>query len=52
MRGLFLMAIRNHGQTDDFRASFKVAERGTFCHSAWLQISPASFNWFGLKKPN
>jgi len=30
-------------QAHDFRAGFKVAKWGVFCHSAWLQISPARF---------
>ena len=31
-------------KTNDFRAGLEVAKWGTFCHSAWLQISPACFN--------
>ena len=35
--------IQHYCKSDDFRAGFKVAKWGTFCHSAWLQISPARF---------
>ena len=43
------------------RAGFHVAKWGVFCHSAWLQISPARFkqvysdkalNWFCMTVPN
>ena len=35
--------IHHYCKSDDFRASFKVAEWGMFCHSKTLQISPARF---------
>ena len=35
--------VHHYCKTDDFRAGFEVAKWGTFCHSAWLQISPARF---------
>ena len=35
--------IQHHRQANDFRAGFKVAKWRVFCHSAWLQISPARF---------
>ena len=35
--------VHHYCKSDDFRAGFKVAKWGTFCHSAWLQISPARF---------
>ena len=35
--------VHHYGKSDDFRAGFKVAKWGVFCHSAWLQISPARF---------
>jgi len=35
--------IQHYCKSDDFRAGFEVAEWGTLCHSAWLQISPARF---------
>ena len=33
------------------RARFKVAKWGVFCHSAWLQISPARLKPFSLTAP-
>jgi hypothetical protein len=33
--------LQHHSQTNDLRAGFKVAKWRVFCHSAWLQISPA-----------
>ena len=44
MRGLCLMAIRNHRQTDDLWAGFKVPAWRTFCRLRTLQIHPARFN--------
>ena len=41
MRGLCLMAIRNHSQADDLWARFKVPEWGVFCHTARLRNRPA-----------
>jgi hypothetical protein len=35
--------VHHYCKSDDFRAGFKVAEWGVFCHSAWLQITPARF---------
>jgi hypothetical protein len=35
--------LQHHSQTNDLRAGFKVAKWRVFCHSAWLQISPARF---------
>ena len=35
--------VQHYCKSDDFRAGFKVAKWGMFCHSAWLQISPARF---------
>ena len=35
--------VQHYGKSDDFRAGFEVAKWGRFCHSAWLQISPARF---------
>ena len=35
--------IHHYCKSDDFRASFEVAEWGVFCHSKTLQISPARF---------
>ena len=35
--------VHHYCKSDDFRAGFKVAKWGMFCHSAWLQISPARF---------
>jgi hypothetical protein len=35
--------VQHYCKSDDFRASFKVAKWRMFCHSAWLQISPARF---------
>jgi hypothetical protein len=35
--------VQHYCKSDDFRAGFKVAEWRMFCHSAWLQISPARF---------
>jgi len=33
------------------RAGFYVAEWGVFCHSAWLQISPARLKCFCVTEP-
>ena len=35
--------VQHYYKSDDFRAGFKVAKWRMFCHSAWLQISPARF---------
>jgi hypothetical protein len=35
--------VHHYCKSDDFRAGFKVAKWRVFCHSAWLQISPARF---------
>jgi hypothetical protein len=35
--------VHHYCKSDDFRAGFKIAEWRVFCHSAWLQISPARF---------
>jgi len=35
--------VDHYCKSDDFRAGFKVAKWRAFCHSAWLQISPARF---------
>jgi len=35
--------IHHYCKSDDFRAGFKIAKWRMFCHSAWLQISPARF---------
>ena len=35
--------VHHYGKSDDFGAGFEVAEWRVFCHSAWLQISPARF---------
>ena len=35
--------VHYYCKSDDFRAGFKVAKWWMFCHSAWLQISPARF---------
>ena len=35
--------IHHYCKSDDFRAGFEVVEWRMFCHSAWLQISPARF---------
>ena len=35
--------IQHDCKSDDFRAGFKVAEWGMFCHSKTLQISPTRF---------
>ena len=35
--------VHHYCKSDDFRAGFEVAKWRVFCHSAWLQISPARF---------
>jgi hypothetical protein len=35
--------VHHYCKSDDFRAGLKVAKWRMFCHSAWLQISPARF---------
>ena len=35
--------VRHYCKSDDFRAGSEVAKWRMFCHSAWLQISPARF---------
>ena len=35
--------VHHYCKSDDLRAGFKVAKWEMFCHSAWLQISPARF---------
>jgi hypothetical protein len=42
--GLYGLGLyKHHRQTNDFRAGFKVAKWGVFCHWSRLQISPARF---------
>ena len=35
--------VQHDCKSNDFRAGFKVAKWRVFCHSAWLQITPARF---------
>ena len=53
--------VHHDCKSDDFRAGFKVAEWGMFCHSERLQITPARFkqvysdsalHWHAADKPD